>query len=247
MRCFSYGWYRVLLATLLSAVITGMGLAAEPVYMNTPEGVRRLHQSDLSSPYYRVAPYADTQENMGFCGPASMVAVLNSLSEIQKPAVARFAPYRYFTQSSLFNAETSQVKDYDAVARNGLTLSEVSRFLEKLNVPNQIYYGANLSLDTLRSLLLKALSDPHARVIVDFDRHVLGQAGNGHYSPLVAYDADSDSVLILDVAKFKYPPFWVTLPDLLISIQTIDPDSRQSRGIVLVFEQNPEAEPDVTQ
>jgi hypothetical protein len=224
------------LALLFSFVITGVGFA-EPVYMNTPEGIQRLNQSDFREPYYQVAPYVDTQENMGFCAPASIAAVLNSLPALPRPASTRYAPYRYFTQAGLFNAETSSIKTYEAVAQSGLTLSEASEFLAKLNVSNQVHYGVDLSLESLRSLLQTALSAPHTRVVADFDRRVLDQAGNGHFSPLVAYDSDSDSVLILDVAKFKHPPFWVTATDLLKSIQTIDPDSRKSRGIILVYEE----------
>ena len=41
-------------------------------------------------------------------------------------------------------------------------------------------------------------------------------------------------MLILDVAKFKYPPFWVTITDLLNAMNTIDPDSRLSRGVIRV-------------
>ena len=228
---------RIWCATLFLVALMNTGMAAEPVYLNTPEGIQRLSQSDLRQPYYQVAPYVDTQENMGFCGPASIAAVLNSLSVQTRPAAGRYAPYQYFTQAGLFDADTSRVKTYEAVAQSGLTLSEASRFLDKLHVSNQPYYGVDLSVDTLRSLLLGALSNPHARVIVDFDRRVLHQSGQGHYSPLVAYDSANDSVLILDVAKFKYPPFWVTVTDLLEAIQTIDTDSLKSRGVILVFDQ----------
>lgn len=227
---------RALAAVLFSFAIANVGLADQTVYLNTTEGIQRFNRTDLREQYYQVAPYVDTQENMGFCGPASMAAVLNSFSSLSRPTVSRYAPYRYFTQGGLFNAETSQVKSYEAVARSGLTLSEASRFLEQLGVSSQIYYGADLSTASLRLLLQRALSDPYARVIVDFDRSVFNQPGNGHYSPLVAYDKATDSVLILDVAKFKYPPFWVTVTDLLGSIKTIDPDSQKSRGIILVFE-----------
>jgi hypothetical protein len=39
---------------------------------------------------------------------------------------------------------------------------------------------------------------------------------------------------LLDVAKFKYPPVWITLADLLAALRTNDPDSGKSRGIVVV-------------
>ena len=57
------------------------------------------------------------------------------------------------------------------------------------------------------------------------------QTGDGHFSPVHAalysvvplwnhlfqiggYHAETDSVLVLDVARFKYPPHWIKLPTL---------------------------------
>lgn len=228
--------FAILTIALLSLYLGGLAQAAEPVYLNTPQGMQRLDHADLNQSYFMVAPYVDTQENMGFCGPASMAAVLNSMPAMPRPAATEYGPYKYFTQKALFNAETSKVKSYDLVAHGGMTLAEASRFLTALTVTNQPYYGSDLSADTLRTLLKSALANPHKRVIVDFYRPTFGQKGEGHYSPLVAYDTASDSVLIADVAKFKYPPFWVTISDLLTSIQAIDPDSHKSRGLIVATE-----------
>ena len=40
-------------------------------------------------------------------------------------------------------------------------------------------------------------------VVASYDRRSLGQTGTGHFSPIAAYEKSSDSVLILDVARFK--------------------------------------------
>ena len=228
--------FAILTIALLSLCLGGLAQAAEPVYLNTPQGMQRLDHADLNHAYFMVAPYVDTQENMGFCGPASMAAILNSMPAMPRPAATEYGPYKYFTQKALFNTESNKVKSYDLVAHGGMTLAEASRFLTALNVANQLYYGSDLSADTLRALLKSALTNPHKRVIVDFYRPTFGQKGEGHYSPLVAYDTASDSVLIADVAKFKYPPFWVTISDLLTSIQAIDPDSQKSRGLIVASE-----------
>jgi hypothetical protein len=36
-------------------------------------------------------------------------------------------------------------------------------------------------------------------------------AGDGHFSPVGGYSEAEDMVLILDTARFKYPPHWVPL------------------------------------
>lgn len=62
----------------------------------------------------------------------------------------------------------------------------------------------------------------------------LAQTGGGHFSPIAAYDAESDSVLVLDVARFKYPPFWVTIEKLCQAMKTVEPVSGRPRGFALV-------------
>jgi hypothetical protein len=68
----------------------------------------------------------------------------------------------------------------------------------------------------------------------DINRGVLNQTGTGQFSPLGGYDAKQDMVLIMDVARFKYPPHWVPLPLLHQALQAVDPDSGKPRGILEV-------------
>jgi len=69
---------------------------------------------------------------------------------------------------------------------------------------------------------------------VNYDRKALGQAGGGHISPVAAYHAPTDRVLILDVARYRYPSVWVPLADLWEAIRTTDSTSGRSRGVVVV-------------
>jgi hypothetical protein len=63
----------------------------------------------------------------------------------------------------------------------------------------------------------------------------LGQEIGGHISPLAAYDAKSDRFLVLDVARYKYPPVWVRTADLFGAMNTVDKDNNgKTRGFVLV-------------
>jgi glutathione gamma-glutamylcysteinyltransferase len=40
-------------------------------------------------------------------------------------------------------------------------------------------------------------------MVTSYSRKVLGQTGDGHFSPVGGYCAQEDMVLILDVARFK--------------------------------------------
>lgn len=56
------------------------------------------------------------------------------------------------------------------------------------------------------------------------------QTGTGHFSPIGGYHAEKDMALILDVARFKYPPHWVPLSLLWEAMDTVDDASGHRRG-----------------
>ena len=68
-------------------------------------------------------------------------------------------------------------------------------------------------------------------MIINYLRMAIGQERGGHISPLAAYDAETDRFLILDVARYKYPPVWVTASDLFDAMNTPDADNEnETRG-----------------
>jgi Phytochelatin synthase len=217
---------------VFSVLVAGTAVAA-PLYLNTPEGEQRLIGSKIHDPFFTVQPYVETQQNLAFCGPASIVAVMNSLGT-PRPADTHLYPYNFYTQDNIFNADTQRVKSFVMVSIGGMTLAEMASFFNALGVKATAHPADNLNEDTLRGLLKSVLAKPDARIVANFNRKILGQEGGGHHSPLAAYDETSDSVLILDVAKFKYPPAWIKLGDLLHAMQNVDSDSGKSRGLVVV-------------
>jgi glutathione gamma-glutamylcysteinyltransferase len=70
----------------------------------------------------------------------------------------------------------------------------------------------------------------NAVLVVNFARSLLGQTGDGHFSPLGAYDRVTDSVLVIDVARFKYPYYWATLSQLYQAMIPSDLVTGLSRG-----------------
>ena len=51
---------------------------------------------------------------------------------------------------------------------------------------------------------------------------LLGDPEHGHFSPIGAYNYKKDAFLIMDVAKYKYPPVWVPSLNLFHGVSTID-------------------------
>ena len=75
---------------------------------------------------------------------------------------------------------------------------------------------------------------PEMYCILNFGRQVLEQTGTGHFACLGGYYEEEDKVLILDTARYKYPPFWVDLEWLYRSLQSIDADNGKMRGFIVV-------------
>jgi hypothetical protein len=96
------------------------------------------------------------------------------------------------------------------------------------------FQGNRLSLEQFRQLLREVLRDRGDRLIVNYLRSALDQQGSGHISPIAAYDSRSDRVLILDVARYRYPAVWVSSEALWRGMRQLDRSSGRSRGLVIV-------------
>jgi glutathione gamma-glutamylcysteinyltransferase len=93
------------------------------------------------------------------------------------------------------------------------------------------------SLDDFRKDVQTILSDKqhHPLLVTSFSRQALGQTGDGHFSPIAAYHKGTDQCLIMDVARFKYTPYWVPVEDLYRSMQEEDSVTHKPRGWFLLF------------
>ncbi len=69
---------------------------------------------------------------------------------------------------------------------------------------------------------------------MNYLRKSINQESGGHISPIAAYHKESDRFLILDVARYKYPPVWVKADMLWEAMQARDGDSSKSHGFVIV-------------
>ena len=56
----------------------------------------------------------------------------------------------------------------------------------------------------------------------------------GHFSPIGAYDAVRDRVLMLDVYKKDYEPMWAPLPRLAKAMSTLSHKTGEPRGYAVV-------------
>jgi Phytochelatin synthase len=200
--------------------------------LTSPQGSRLLRGSQAQEDFIPLSSQFVTQENQAFCGVASAVMVLNALG-VPAPVATEWKR-NYFTQDNLFNAQTDAVISRQQIERQGLTLAQLAAILESYPVKAEVHYGADLSLEQFRSMVSQNLKQSGNFVVVNYSRRAIGQEGGGHISPLAAYNAEKDQVLILDVSRYKYPSVWVKTKELWEAIKTLDSVSQKTRGVVFI-------------
>lgn len=189
--------------------------------------------------YFPLAEQFMTQSDPPFCGPTTIVMVLNSL-QVDPQRVWK-APWRWYSEEMLRHCVSLDLSQ-------GLTMEEFAHLAECNHTDVQMFFARQRSneLAAFREKVRSACVKPaDSRLVVSFDRSRLGQSGSGHYSPVAAYHEERDAALIMDVARFKYPPYWVPLPLLWEAMCEADPLTQQPRGYFLISRQPQPQQPEL--
>lgn len=205
-----------------------------PLPLQEEAGLQRLIASGARADYGPLAQTFLTQNTLASCGLASATMVLNSLP-LPAPRAAELGAYHFWTQENLLVAAgPASGLTAALVNQRGMTLAELDRLLVLLGATVQRRHGDQLSLSALRRLLQRSLADPADRLIVNFERSAVGQGQGGHLSPLAAFHAPSDSVLMLDVARYRFPAAWIPVTALWRAMRSTDSQSGRARGLLIV-------------
>jgi hypothetical protein len=206
------------------------------VYFDQPESAQLFQEAATKTPFWILSRYFVSEQLDTFCGIASSVMALNAL-DVPAPPSPFIYPYKTFDQTNIFNEAVLKVKPGDKIGADGLTLQELSALLRTFSVKVVTHHADTVTADQFRQLAVEALQSTRQYMLVNFSRTALGQVGNGHISPLAAYHEKTDRFLIMDVARYKYPPAWVRAEDLWRAMNTEDPSAKQKRGFVIVSRQ----------
>jgi hypothetical protein len=225
----------ILLSCLALAQLSAFAAEDTIIYWNSEAGKILRARISADADYWQLSPWFAEQINQTYCAVASAITVLNAMP-IKKPVDPIYAPHAYFTQSNFFTPEVIKTISPQTVKSQGMTRDEMVETLNSQGVKATTIAGDAIDEQVLRTLLKKTLGDDGKFVLVNFSRATLGQEGWGHWSALAAYDALSDRVLILDVAKYEYEPEWVGISTLKKAINTLDTTSNKARGLVFVSE-----------
>ncbi|MDI3289302.1 phytochelatin synthase family protein [Polyangium sp. 15x6] len=176
-----------------------------------------------------------TQAEPAFCGLGTLVMVLNALAI--DPGRAWKGPWRWYAEEHL-----DCCRPLDAVARDGITLTQFACLARCNGTRTNAHFAESSSVEVFRKAIRDATSRPgETHFVVAYDRATLGQTGSGHFSPIGGMHADRDLALLLDVARFKYPPHWVPIETLFRAMLPIDQVSGRSRGFMTIEREHPVA------
>ena len=237
-----HGLFSSVLILLVSngALAQTLPLPAGLIALDSSDGRQLLATADFTEAVVPLMSHFETQENQAFCGVASAVTVLNALP-MPKPVVEEWAPYHAFTQRNIFIPLGQDISS-KSVAQRGLTLEQLGKVLTMNGAAVEALYAKSHDLTNFKAKTLDALRQPGTFVIANFLRSSLGQEPTavvqnmlaGHFSPIAAYNSQADRFLILDVARYKYPPVWVQADVLWLALATTDLVSGTSRGALFI-------------
>jgi glutathione-S-conjugate glycine hydrolase len=208
-------------------------LAQSLIALDSNEGRRQLWESMAKEGYIPLSMYFTTQENQAYCSVATGTMVLNSLP-ISRPRSDGNGIYGFFTQDNFFTPSVCRIVSREKVSRSGMTLQQMAETLRTFQVDIDITYAAEGSLDKFRATAIQTLRHRHSFMVVNYLRSAISQESGGHISPIAAYHEGTDRLLILDVARYKYPPVWVRVEALWSAMLAVDTESQKSRGYLVV-------------
>ena len=179
-----------------------------------PRDRSRLRSDDL----LRLPPGADlsvpryTQDNVIEKGAKTRAQVLGEPVLVDgRPVVIDGRPKRDFGY---------QLRQFDEMLRGHDLVTRMT------------VVDASTSDEAIRADIAGALQRAGTYVIVNYRREAVGQRGGGHISPLGAYDAESDSFLVLDVNPGIAGWVWMPTRLLVNGMRTFD--TVENRGYIVV-------------
>jgi glutathione gamma-glutamylcysteinyltransferase len=202
-------------------------LPPDTIEFSSPQGrtlfAEALAQGGMHG-YFKLAEQFHTQSEPAYCGLGSLVTALNALGI--DPGRTWKGPWRWFSEELLdCCVPLAEVRD------RGIALEELA-CLARCNGAHVWHQHAdNDGLASFRHAVERAATGDIA-LIASYDRASVGQTGSGHFSPIGGYHAARDLVLVLDVARFKYPPHWLPMESLWAAMLPVDAATGLSRGFV---------------
>ena len=225
----------------LYSMLLALPLPEGYVALNSTEGILLLSDpATLRTAYTDEFIHLVTQIDEGSCFRASATVVLNALSThgVTAPIDPTYKPFPYWDQATVVPA-ACRGNCSDVYCR-GATLDQAASALAcSGGVEAHALHARGPGLASpmeLAGLLRSTVGRPGAHLITNFLGRPMGIQHYGHFSPLAAFHPTARGggmVLVLDVSRYKFPPWWVPLETLWRGLDTLDGISKR-RGVIEV-------------
>jgi glutathione gamma-glutamylcysteinyltransferase len=174
--------------------------------------------------YFAQAEQFHTQQEPAFCGLATLVVALNALAI--DPGRLWKGPWRWYSEELL-----DCCAPLGTIKEQGITFDQFTCLARCNGATARPTRARCATVDDFRSAILSASETAEGEVLaVCYTRRVLGQTGDGHFSTIAGFHRERDLALVMDVARFKYPPHWVPVSLLYDAMLAHDPVTKKSRG-----------------
>lgn len=200
-----------------------LSLSTELVALSSPLGREWLSQSHAAD-YAALSAHFVPQSRKAYCGVATAMTALN----------ATRGPLPHLDERGLFSQSGVQLHPLK-VSFKGMSLREFGELLDAHGARVTVVMASHTDLASFREAARGNLSRSGDLLLINYERAHVGQQKMGHISPVAAYHAPTDRLLILDVATHKYPSVWVPLESVWRAMRApLNPRSTTTRGFVIV-------------
>lgn len=190
--------------------------------------------------YWVLSHFYVPQATGSACSLASLVMMLNALRGLPEMASDRLV-----TQNQLLNALDDQTfraavaddgegisfTDLISYARRALDIYDIDADVEVFRPRD----NSPQTLAELRRILTANERSADDIIIAAFDQGILtGDQPFGHISPIGAYDAERKRVLVMDVDRAWYVPYWASDAKLLEAMLKPDRGDPEGSGLIRI-------------
>ena len=228
------------------------------VPFNSEQGLNLLFNASAKADFAALANQFEAQSNRAFCGPTTAAIILNAVngrnqslprdkSRIQPEDLKNLNPgfdltLPRFTQESVIpkgQKTRAQVLgepmliNGKLVRDGGYQLRQFDEMLRSHQLKTKLVVVTDqMDIESIRQDFIQNLQSGGDYLVVNYRREEVGQTGGAHISPVGAYDAGTDSVLILDVNPAAQGWVWMPLGILVKGMKTFD--KIENRGYVII-------------
>jgi len=260
MHAFQRLALAVNLALALTAPVHAEDVAEQGLLpFGSAAGMARLAHAAGTADFPSLANQFEPQSNRAFCGPTTAAIVLNAIharrggeaprdrsrlrpeDQTYLPAGFELAVARHTQESVIEKGPKTRAEvlgkpvtiNGKLVSDGGYQLRQLDALLRAHGLPTRLVIASDAVTDSqIRADLIANLARAGDYVIANYRRDAVGQSGGAHISPLGAYDADTDSVLLMDVNPDSAGWVWMPVATLICGMRTLD--VVEHRGYILV-------------